>query len=107
MRERRTRKPPRRRLSTCPVTCSTTLSGQRKRKQAQAEQLSAQALTSNRNSDSYTALTILFATVLFSAAVSNLMKKSMNSWTLIGVALVVFVSSATVLASLPKLFRRG
>ena len=74
-------------------------------KQAQAEQLSAQALTSNRNN--YTALTILFATVLFSAAVSNLVKKSMNSWTLIGVALVVFVNSATVLASLPKLFRRG
>ena len=71
-------------------------------KQAQAEQLSAQAMTSNINSDSdtysYTVLTILFATVLFFAAVSNRVKKSMNSWTLIGVALVVFVGSATVLA---------
>ena len=73
-------------------------------KQAQAEQLSAQALTSNINSDSdsdtysYTVLTILFATVLFFAAVSNRVRKSMNSWTLIGVALVVFVGSATVLA---------
>ena len=47
---------------------------------------------------------ILFATVLFFAAVSNRVKKSLNSWTLIGVALVVFVGSATVLASLPKLF---
>ena len=77
------------------------------KRQAQAEQLSAQPLTSKRNSDSYTALTILFATVLFFAAVSNRVKKSTSSWTLIGVALVVFVSSATVLASLPKLFRRG
>ena len=76
-------------------------------KQAQAEQLSAQALTSNRNSDSYTVLTILFATVLFFAAVSNRVRKSMSSWTLVRVALVVFVGSATVLASLPKLFRRG
>jgi hypothetical protein len=73
-------------------------------KQAQAEQLSARALTSNRNSDNYTVLTILFATVLFFAAVSNRVKKSLSSWTLIGVALVVFVGSATVLASLPKLF---
>ena len=69
-------------------------------KQAQAEQLSAQAMTSNINSDtySYTVLTILFATVLFFAAVSNRVRKSMSSWTLIGVALVVFVGSATVLA---------
>ena len=49
----------------------------------------------------------MFATVLFFAAVSNRVKKSLSSWTLIGVALVVFVvfvGSATVLASLPKLF---
>jgi len=64
--------------------------------------LSAQALT--RYHDSYTVLTILFATVLFFAAVSNRVRKSMSSWTLVGVALVVFVGSATVLASLPKLF---
>jgi hypothetical protein len=45
----------------------------------------------------------LFATVLFFAAVSNRVKKSLSSWTLIGVALVVFVGSVAVLASLPKL----
>ncbi len=67
-------------------------------KQAQAEQLSAQALTSNSDTYSYTVLAILFATVLFFAAVSNRVRKSMSSWALIGVALVVFVGSATVLA---------
>ena len=72
--------------------------------QEKAEQLSVQALASNRNSDNYTVLTILFATVLFFAAVSHRVKKPLSSWTLIGVALVVFVGSATVLASLPKLF---
>ena len=77
---------------------------QAEEKQAQAEQLSAQALTSNRNSDSYTVLTILFATVLFFAAVSNRVRKSLSSWTLIG---IVFVGSATVLASLPELVWRG
>ena len=76
---------------------------QAEEEQAQAEQLSAQALTSNRNSDNYTVLTILFATVLFSAAVSNRVRKPLSSWTLVGVALVVFFGSATVLASLPKL----
>ena len=72
-------------------------------KQASAEQKSAQALTSNRNSDNYTVLTILFATVLFFAAVSNRVKKPLSSWTLIGVAVVVFMGSVTVLAALPKL----
>lgn len=72
--------------------------------QASAEQKSAQALTSNRNSDNYTVLTILFATVLFFAAVSNRVKKPLSSWTLIGVAVVVFMGSVTVLAALPKLF---
>jgi len=72
--------------------------------QERAEQLSVRALASSRNSDNYTVLTILFATVLFFAAVSNRVKKALSSWTLIGVALVVFVGSATVLASLPKLF---
>lgn len=71
--------------------------------QASAEQKSAQALTSNRNSDNYTVLTILFATVLFFAAVSNRVKKPLSSWTLIGVAVVVFMGSVTVLAALPKL----
>ena len=68
-----------------------------------AESKAQAALTSNSNSDNYTMLTILFATVLFFAAVSNRVKHPWSSWTLIGVALVVFVSSATVLASLPKL----
>lgn len=68
-----------------------------------AESKAQAALTSNSNSDNYTMLTILFATVLFFAAVSNRVKRPWSSWTLIGVALVVFVSSATVLASLPKL----
>ena len=72
--------------------------------QASAEQKSAQALTSNRNSDNYTVLTILFATVLFFAAVSNRVKKPLSSWTLIGVAVIVFMGSVTVLAALPKLF---
>ncbi len=66
-----------------------------------AESKAQAALTSNSNN--YTMLTILFATVLFFAAVSNRVKRPWSSWTLIGVALVVFVSSATVLASLPKL----
>ena len=50
-----------------------------KEKQAQAEQLSAQALTSDSDTYSYTVSTILFATVLFFAAVSNRVRKSMSS----------------------------
>ena len=48
-------------------------------KQAQAEQLSAQALTSDSDTYSDTVSTILFATVLFFAAVSNRVRKSMSS----------------------------
>ena len=65
--KRRTRKPPRTPFDMPDCVLDSAV-GQRK-KQAQAEQLSAQALTTTVTATA-TALTILFATVLFFAAVS-------------------------------------
>ena len=68
-----------------------------------AKEASETALRNNQFSDNYTVLTILFATVLFFGAVSGRVRRPVNSWILLGIALLIFSGSAAVLATFPKL----
>lgn len=68
-----------------------------------AEQKFAEALENNQRGDNYTLLAVLFATVLFFAAVSGRMKSSAAQWALLGAALVLFLVAAGLLLAYPKL----
>ena len=62
------------------------------------------ALESNKHSDNYTVLTILFATVLFFGAVSGRVRRTLSGWILIGTAAVIFIGASSILVTFPKLF---
>lgn len=62
------------------------------------------ALESNKHSDNYTVLTILFATVLFFGAVSGRVRRTLSGWILIGTAAVIFIGASSILITFPKLF---
>lgn len=70
---------------------------------ARANDLFARALVSNQRGDDYAMLTVLFATVLFFAAVSGRVKNTMNAWILLGIGLILFSVAGVILAFFPKL----
>lgn len=68
-----------------------------------ADGLFQQALDNNQRGDNYTLLAVVFATVLFFAAVSGRVKRTSSAWFLLGVALVLFIGAAVTLISYPKM----
>jgi len=62
-----------------------------------------EALANNQRGDNYTVLTVLYATVLFFAAISGRMRSSRAQWVMLGIALVGFAVATAFLASFPKL----
>lgn len=70
---------------------------------ARADGLFQQALDNNQRGDNYTLLAVLFATVLFFAAVSSRAKKNASAWFLLGVGIVLFIGAAATLISYPKI----
>lgn len=70
---------------------------------ARADGLFQQALDNNQRGDNYTLLAVVFATVLFFAAVSGRVKKNLSAWFLLGVGLVLFIGAAATLIAYPKI----
>jgi len=70
---------------------------------ARADTLFQQALDNNQRGDRYTLLAVVFATVLFFAAVSGRVKNNFNSWLLLSVGLVLFIGAAVTLITYPKM----
>lgn len=70
---------------------------------ARADAKFQEALDNNQRGDNYTVLTILFAAVLFFAAVSGRVRRNRNAWILLGIAIVVFLGTTITLATFPKL----
>ncbi len=62
-----------------------------------------EALANNQRGDNYTLMTVLFAAVLFFAAMSNRMRKLRSRVTLLGFALVLATVGVVLLATFPKL----
>lgn len=63
----------------------------------------AEALRNNQRCDNYTVLTIAFATVLFSGALSGRMRRPIAQWALLGLGSVGFLVCAVLLLSFPQL----
>lgn len=70
---------------------------------ARADALFQQALDNNQRGDNYTLLAVVFATVLFFAAVSGRVKRNLSAWFLLGVGLVLFTTATVILVSYPKI----
>ncbi len=70
---------------------------------ARADALFQQALNNNQRGDNYTLLAVVFATVLFFAAVSGRVKRNLSAWFLLGVGLVLFTTATVILVSYPKI----
>jgi hypothetical protein len=70
---------------------------------ARADGLFQQALDNNQRGDNYTLLAVVFATVLFFAAISGRVKRTANAWFLLGIGIVLFVGAAVVLITYPKI----
>lgn len=70
---------------------------------ARADALFQQALDNNQRGDNYTLLAVVFATVLFFAAVSGRVKRNLSAWFLLGVGLVLFATATVILVSYPKI----
>ncbi len=70
---------------------------------ARADGLFQQALDNNQRGDNYTLLAVVFATVLFFAAISGRVKKTSNAWFLLGIGFVLFVGAAVLLITYPKM----
>jgi len=68
-----------------------------------ADGLFQQALDNNQRGDNYTLLAVVFATVLFFAAISGRVKKTANAWFLLGIGIVLFIGAAALLISYPKM----
>jgi len=66
-----------------------------------ADQLFAQALANNQRGDNYTLLTVLAALVLFFAAISGRLKSPGRQWAALGLALVLFLVGASIVATFP------
>ncbi|MBD8058309.1 hypothetical protein IC607_04920 [Cellulomonas sp. JH27-2] len=63
----------------------------------------AEALRNNQRGDNYTVLTIVFASVLFFAAMSGRMKSPHGRDVLLGLGIVLFLVAASLLVFYPKL----
>lgn len=63
----------------------------------------AQALSNNQRGDNYTLLTVLFALVLFFAAVANRHRSERFNWVLLIGALTLFTVGVVFLISFPKI----
>jgi hypothetical protein len=61
------------------------------------------ALRYNQRGDNYTVLTVLFAVVLFFAAMSTRITSYAVRWVLLGLAIATFLAGTGLLISLPKL----
>ncbi|MGB7983002.1 MAG: hypothetical protein WCF36_19635 [Candidatus Nanopelagicales bacterium] len=70
---------------------------------ARADAKFTEALTNNQRGDNYTLMTVLFAAVLFFAAMSNRMRKRRSRVTLLGFALGLGLVGLVLLATFPKL----
>jgi hypothetical protein len=70
---------------------------------ANADELFAQALRNNQRGDNYTLLTVLFAAVLFFAAMSGRVDQVRNQKALLGLASVLAVVGVVFLVGFPKL----
>ena len=70
---------------------------------ARANDLFAQALENNQRGDDYTLLTVLFALVLFLTAVSQRLRSTVLTWTVIGGAIVLLVVGIGFLIAMPKI----
>jgi hypothetical protein len=62
-----------------------------------------EALRNNQRGDNYTVLTVLFAIVLFFAAMSTRITSYAARWAILGFAIATFLAGAGLLISLPKL----
>lgn len=71
------------------------------RLQREADQASADARTANQNGDNYTITSVLFATVILLAALSSKVRTPRTAKLLLGLAVVVFVGSALIIATYP------
>lgn len=70
---------------------------------ARADAKFQQALRNNQRGDNYTVLTVLFAAVLFFAAVTSRVRMYVGRWILLGMALALFFTGIGLLSDLPKL----
>ncbi len=68
---------------------------------ARADARFAVALEDNQIGDNYTILTVLFAVVLFFAAVSGRFKRHPTQWIALGIAIVLLVAGTATLATFP------
>lgn len=68
---------------------------------ATADAKFAQALENNQRGDNYSLLTVLFALVLFLAAVAQRSRTTKGSWALLGLAITVAVIGAVIMFSFP------
>ena len=79
---------------------------QAKQQAEQADLNSQEAQRANRNSDTYTPLTVLFYISLFLAGSVTGFKKRSESWTTLGLSFLLIVLAASILIALP-IARRG
>ncbi len=70
---------------------------------ARADAKFSEALTNNQRGDNYTLMTVLFASVLFFAAMSNRMRRLRSRGTMLGLAVVLGLMGVILLATFPKL----
>ena len=70
---------------------------------ARADAKFSQALRNNQRGDNYTLLTVLFAAVLFFAAMAERLGASWARYSMLGLASVLMVVGIVLLASFPKL----
>lgn len=68
-----------------------------------ADALFAKALDNNRRGDNYTLMAVVFALVLFFAAVSGRVRELRNQRILLGIAVVLFIGAVAVVLSYPKI----
>jgi len=79
---------------------------QAKQQAEQADLNSQEAQRANRNSDTYTPLTVLFSISLFLAGLVTGFKERSESWTTLGLSFLLVVLAASILIALP-IARRG
>lgn len=70
---------------------------------ARADARYTQALANNQRGDNYTVLTVLYATVLFFAAIAGRMRTPRVQRTLLALALAGFAVATTILLTFPRL----
>ncbi|MGY1666115.1 hypothetical protein [Geodermatophilus sp. SYSU D00696] len=93
---------PRAHRSRCPPT-SCRSAGPATELDAQASERFEAALTDDQRGDDYTVLTVLFAAVLFFAAMSARVRAPRSQWLLLGTGVVMALVGVVLLAVFPKL----